>query len=133
MMEHARKPYIVVIYGKDGCEMCARLKSEVSTMLQNENLENEFDLDYQNLSTIEGMIAFASAETINGQRIPALQVMKYSQEKGTYLKIQVPQRKLMKMQSCAGGYLQLQTDYSSTSSAIQMNQVRELISIAQNS
>ncbi len=130
------KPYLIVIYGKDGCDMCAHLKDEVSVMLDDEKLKDDFDLDYQNLSTVEGMTAYALSETVNGQRIPALQIMKYNREKKSYVKI--PDRRQENLDEKTGSlfvpvYLQLQTEYGSSDPVIKKSQVRQLMSLAKES
>lgn len=130
------KPYLIVIYGKDGCDKCALLKDEVSVMLKEDSLKEDFDLDYQNLSTVEGMAAYAISETVNGQRIPALQIMKYDKERKSYVKI--PDLRAETFNDKTGelfvpAYLQLQTDYSSDSPGIKKSELKELISFARES
>ncbi len=127
------KKYLVVIYGKNGCEKCVRLKKEVSQILEEDNSLNDFDMDYQNLSTIEGMQAYALAETVNGQRIPALQIMKYSEEKESYVKIPYPGNGKGSDARPFLYYLQLETDYSSDDVSIDTDKIKELMSMAQSS
>lgn len=124
------KPYVIVIYGKDGCDLCLRLKNEVSAGLVEEKLDTLIGLDYQNLSTREGMVAYAISETINGQRIPALQLMAFDEENSTYCKI--PDTRPEHRDGLTGElhvpvYLQLQTNYTAARPEIQWQQVRELI------
>ncbi|MBN2419340.1 MAG: hypothetical protein JXL81_08145 [Deltaproteobacteria bacterium] len=125
--------YLVVIYGKNGCEKCVRLKREVSHILEEDNSFNDFDMDYQNLSTIEGMQTYALSETVNGQRIPALQIMKYSEEKESYVKIPYPGNGRDSDARPFRYYLQLETDYSSDDAAINPEKIKELMSMAQSS
>jgi hypothetical protein len=122
--------FLIVIYGKDGCDKCVRLKNNVSSILEENNGLNNFDMDYQNLSTIEGMQAYALAETVNGQRIPALQIMKYSEEKKSYVKIPYPGAAKGSAAKPFFYYLQLETDYSSNDSSIEPNRIKELMSLA---
>jgi hypothetical protein len=126
------KPYLIVIYGKDGCEKCARLKLEVNSMLEDGTLAPEFGMDYQNLSTANGMAAYALAETVNGQRIPALQIMKYSGEKNLYAKIPDPRPEKLrnKKDFFVPVYLQLQTEYGSNEHAISRADIAPLIALA---
>jgi len=81
------QPYLIVVYGKNDCPLCARLKKNVLDLLETKQLQDEFAFDYQNLSTPEGMMAYAIAETVNGQRIPALQILKYDDAQQAYTKI----------------------------------------------
>lgn len=136
MMRSNTSPYLIVIYGKQGCDMCALLRDEVSLMLDQEDIEGEFELDYQDLSTVEGMMAYARSETVNGQRIPALQVMKYDHGTSAYVKIR--DSRTEKYNEETGElhvpvYLQLQTDYSSSRPAIEGAEVLELLSLARES
>ncbi|MBN2343711.1 MAG: hypothetical protein JXX29_21230 [Deltaproteobacteria bacterium] len=133
-MSHEIKPYVIVIYGKDGCDLCVRLKNEVSVGLIENKLDTGIGLDYQNLATQEGMVAYAVSETINGQRIPALQLMKFDHEKNTYCKI--PDNRPERRNEATGElevpvYLQLQTDYTAERPEIQWRQVQELIDMVQ--
>ena len=117
IMEANNKPYLIVIYGKDGCGKCAGLRQDVSLMLEDEELSARFDADYQNLSTVRGMAAYALAETINGQRLPAVQIMKYDTEKKAYIK----------MRDSADTYLQLQTSYAPVESLISKADITALL------
>ena len=101
-METNNKPYLIVIYGKDGCGKCVRLRQDVNLALEDAELATWFDADYQNLSTAGGMAAYALAETVNGQRLPAVQIMKYDAERKVYVK----------MRDFFGGCLQLQTGHA---------------------
>ncbi len=135
MMRSNTSPYLIVIYGKQGCDMCARLKEEVRHMLDQEDLEGEFELDYQDLSTVEGMMAYAGSETVNGQRIPALQVMKYDSSKNAYVKIRDSRPEAYNEETGelhVPVYLQLQTNYGSSRPAIKGADVRELLSLARD-
>jgi len=119
-METPNKPYLVVIYGKDGCGKCADLRQDVALVLEDQTLSAWFDADYQNLSTAEGMVAYALAETINGQRLPAIQIMQYDAERKAYVKIHDP----------VNGYLQLQTGYAPIEMLISKTDVTALLNKA---
>lgn len=134
-MNTTEKPYLIVVYGKNGCDRCALLKDEVNRMLAEEKLSDRFGFDYQNLSTIDGMTAYAVSETINGQRIPALQIMRYDAEKQNYVKI--PDTRPEIINDASGDlfvpvYLQLQTDHTPNTPAISRDAIMELVSLAEN-
>ena len=133
-MSNETKPHVIVVYGKDGCDLCVRLKNEVSAGLARERLEMQIGVDYQNLSTRDGMVAYALSETINGQRIPALQLMKFDEGKKAYCKIRDVRPESRNKATGALNvpvYLQLQTDHTADEPEIQWRQVRELIETAQ--
>ncbi|MDD4028196.1 MAG: hypothetical protein PHI40_03405 [Caldisericia bacterium] len=108
-----KKTFMIVVYGKDNCPHCKELQRTLAQVLQES--DPLFFTDIQNLSKIEGLVAYAKAETINGQRIPALQIMKWDNETSCYQKMVDP-RKPIKNQSQGieymPTYLQLQTDYA---------------------
>ena len=117
-IETKNKPYLIVIYGKDGCGKCVSLRQDVGLVLEDRAFSAWFDADYQNLSTANGMAAYAIAETINGQRLPAVQIMEYSAERAVYVK----------MRDLAGDdYLQLQTVYAPVESLISKMDITSLL------
>ncbi|MCL2026244.1 MAG: hypothetical protein FWG92_05505 [Leptospirales bacterium] len=116
-METKNKPYLVVIYGKDACDKCAALRQDVALVLEDRALSALFDADYQNLSTAKGMAAYALAETVNGQRLPTVQIMEYNTEKKAYVK----------MPDSGDGYLQLQTDYAPAETLISRADITALL------
>jgi hypothetical protein len=131
-MEESNKPYLLVIFGKDECPRCARLERDVREVLEEDRLTGAINLDYQNLSTVEGMVAYAKAETVNGQRIPALQLLRYDTEENAYSKI--PDKRDECFDEKKGRlfvpvYLQLETDYSSDE-GITKGEIRELLDLA---
>ena len=80
-----------------------------------EKNSSEFGIDIQNLSRIEGLIAFSKSETINGQRIPAIQILEFDEKDNTYKKIKDPRReKFLKEENKLffPTYIQTQTDYA---------------------
>lgn len=127
------KPYLIVLYGKNDCALCARLREEVEMVLKDEAFRRDFDLDYQNLSTAEGMVAYAKSETVNGQRIPAIQIMKFNHAGGAYRKI--PDTRPERRDEGNGElvvpvYLQLETEYGSPQPEITGERIRELMGLA---
>ena len=116
-METKNKPYLIVIYGKDGCAKCVSLRQDVDLVLEDRELSMWFETDYQNLSTVAGMAAYALAETVNGQRLPAVQIMEYDTEMGAYIK----------MSDSADGYLQLQTNYAPVEALISKADITALL------
>lgn len=105
--------YMIVIYGKDNCPHCKELHKIVDEILHTKPLG--FFADVQNLSTRQGLVAYAKAETINGQRIPALQIMKWNDASKKYEKIHDQRNPVYNQQNgieYLPTYLQLQTDYA---------------------
>jgi glutaredoxin len=105
--------YMLVIYGKDNCPHCKELQKTIWEILHAEH--KDFFADVQSLSTRKGLVAYAKAETINGQRIPALQIMKWNETTKNYEKIHDQRSPVYNEQSGIEHfptYLQLETDYA---------------------
>ncbi|MFP4444594.1 MAG: Hpt domain-containing protein [Spirochaetia bacterium] len=121
--------------GPELIDLTLKARDHIRNMLDQEDLEGEFELDYQDLSTVEGMMAYAGSETVNGQRIPALQVMKYDSSKNAYVKIRDSRPEAYNEETGelhVPVYLQLQTNYGSSRPAIKGADVRELLSLARD-
>lgn len=135
LTDEAKQKYLIVIYGKDGCDKCARLKKNVKAMLKDKALSADFAMDYQNLSYVEGMAAYAMAETINGQRLPCLQIMRYDVESRSYQKIPDPRPEFFNAETkrlFVPTYLQLQTEYGKSVKEISKADVFKLIEDARS-
>ncbi len=134
MMEsYKMSDFLIVVYGKDGCPKCDKLKRDVQEVLSSSEHGDLFAMSYENLSTIQGMRAYALAETVNGQRIPALQVMKYNAARDAYEKILTAGNRTGRGENSYKNmpfYLQLETDYSAHDPAIGRNEIGELLSAA---
>jgi thiol-disulfide isomerase/thioredoxin len=127
------KNFLIVIFGKDECPHCDALYENVVNILD-ENSKEDFSLDFQNLSRREGLVAFAKAETVNGQRIPALQILKFDKNDKSYKKI-VDSRKEEYLTDenkyFYPTYLQLQTDYANKKDITQ-EEILDLMDLARN-
>ena len=128
-----KEKYQIAVYGKEGCDKCVTLKGRVSKMLENREYK-DFTLKYYDLKTIEGLVAYAKAETVNGQRIPSLQILKYNPGQNVYRKIKDYRREqVINNKLFYPTYLQLETDYSNPLRAvIKPKDIKELLSLAIN-
>lgn len=109
-----KKPYKIKVFGKEGCAKCKMLNQRLDKLLEEKEWE-EFDKEYCDVETVDGLVAFASAECINPQRIPAMLITRLQEETGTY--VPVPSRQPKPHCPVCGKsklyqYLGLQTDYS---------------------
>lgn len=73
--------YRINIFGKPGCSKCKQLMKRVDSLLEKEEFA-EFDRQYWDLSTLDGLVKFARTECINPNRIPAFTIDKVDQETG---------------------------------------------------
>jgi hypothetical protein len=106
------KPFKLVVFGKAGCDKCKMLKKRTDDLLASAEWA-DFEQEYCDVETEEGLIEFCRAECINPTRIPALVVMR--QESGTYRPVPVaePERSDPLLgKSRLYHVLGLQTDYS---------------------
>lgn len=114
------KPYRIKVFGKAGCAKCKTLNQRLDKLLGNEKWA-DFEKEYCDVETVDGLVAFAAAECINPQRIPAMLVTRRREETGAYEPIQTrdpqPQDKVCG-KSKLYQYVGLQTDYTDTGKGI---------------
>jgi hypothetical protein len=108
------KPYKIKVFGKEGCAKCKMLNQRLDKLLE-EKEWSDFEKEYCDVETVDGLVAFASAECINPQRIPALLVTRRQEETERY--VPVPTREPKPRCAICGKsklyqYIGLQTDYS---------------------
>ncbi|MGE4488628.1 MAG: hypothetical protein AB7E95_03680 [Kiritimatiellales bacterium] len=108
------KPYKIQVFGKQGCAKCKTLNQRLDKLLADKEW-SEFEKEYCDVETVEGLVAFASAECINPQRIPAMLITRRQEETGRYMP--VPTRDPVPHDDVCGKsklyqYVGLQTDYS---------------------
>lgn len=63
------------IFGKKGCGKCSLLKGRFDRILSKEPYAGKFDIEYNDLSTEEGLVAFCNMEFLDISRIPSFVVM----------------------------------------------------------
>lgn len=114
------KPYKIQVFGKEGCAKCKTLNQRLDKLLS-EKEWSDFEKEYCDVETVDGLVAFASAECINPQRIPAMLVTRHQSETGRYAP--VPTRNPSPHDPVCGKsklyqYVGLQTDYSNEGKGI---------------
>ena len=62
--------YQVRIFGKKGCPKCKVLNKRMDKVLKKQEWEH-FEKTYFDITTVEGLVNFGKAESLNGQRIPS--------------------------------------------------------------
>jgi hypothetical protein len=77
------KPYKIRVFGKPGCAKCKTLNQRLDKLLATEEW-SDFEKEYCDVETVEGLVAFASAECINPQRIPAMLITRREEHTGRY-------------------------------------------------
>lgn len=129
------KKYLAVIYGKKGCPLCVKLKAKVYDLVTDDKYKDHFGMIYHDLSTVEGLMEYAKSETVNGQRIPALQIFEQKDD-GSYVKKRDTRpesydEKVKKL--FVPVFLQAQTNYSDPKNAeISYDQIKDLFALALN-
>jgi len=75
--------YRIHVFGKQGCDKCAVLNQRLDKILDEDEWKL-FEKHYEDVETETGMVAFAEAECINPQRIPAMMIMRLNPETGEH-------------------------------------------------
>jgi hypothetical protein len=115
--ETETSPYVITVFGKEGCDKCKALKGRLGRVLQDKRF-SQFRMQYHDVMTIDGKVAFANAETVNGQRIPTMQVLKWNEKEQRYERMNDPRPQRREQgRLIVPTYLQLETDYSDPSRA----------------
>ena len=108
------KPYKIKVFGKPGCDKCKTLNQRLDKLLADKKWV-AFEKEYCDVETVDGLVAFASAECINPQRIPAMLITRKDETTGRY--DPVPTRDPKPEDEICGKsklyqYVGLQTDYT---------------------
>jgi hypothetical protein len=106
----------VQVFGKEGCDKCGVLNQRLDKMLGQQDW-SAFEKQYWDVETEDGIVAFAEAECINPQRIPALLVARRNPQTDEYEPITNPapgRPDPVYKKSKLYQYLGVQTDYTDT-------------------
>lgn len=109
-----------VVFGKAGCDKCALLNQRLDKLLAGDEWQ-DFEKQYCSVDTEEGLVAFAEAECINPQRIPALLIMHRESEKAPFVPLAnsgADESDEICKKSSLYQYVGLQTDYTSQGKGI---------------
>lgn len=108
------KTYRVTVFGKSGCEKCKVLNHRLDELLAKAEW-TDFEKQYCDVETEDGLVPFCRAECINPNRIPAMLVSRWNAERGCYERLPNPQPghpHALLRKSQLYSWLGLQTDYS---------------------
>ena len=114
-----RKPFRVMVFGKTGCEKCKVLNRRLDRLFAEEQWQ-DFEKQYCDVETEDGLIAFCRAQCVNPSRIPALLVTQYT-DAGGYVPVQnlsAGTTDPVCGRSHLYQYVGLQTDYSEVGSGL---------------
>ena len=110
------KRFRIQVFGKEGCDKCKTLNRRLDKLLADETWQ-DFEKQYCDVETEDGIITFSEAECINPQRIPALLVTAWDEATQAYERVPNPSPGVADS-TCGKSrlyqYLGLQTDYSDT-------------------
>lgn len=109
------KKFQLTVFGKAGCEKCKVLNARLDALLEKPEWGADFDKAYCDVESEAGLVAFAKAECISPNRIPAVLVSKLDDATGTYVPMVnpapgAPDSVLKKAKLYQ--YLGMQTDYT---------------------
>lgn len=108
------KEFIIVVYGKQGCDKCGILKDRIKKLLDSKPEFQDFELRYVDIESEEGMTTFCELECLNTSDIPAFVICKFRPEIGRYepLERQELPEDIYENDSKVFSYNGLKTDYS---------------------
>jgi hypothetical protein len=109
------KPFRVLVFGKAGCDKCKMLNRRLDRLFADGQWQ-DFEKQYCDVETEDGLIAFCRAQCVNPSRIPALLVTRRLPD-GTYAPMPHPTATTTTAATACGRsqlyqYVGLQTDYS---------------------
>ena len=110
----------IQVFGKPGCDKCTVLNSRIDKVMKKDKWK-DFEKVYMDVETEDGIVAFAKAECINPQRIPAFVVSRYNVSTNTYDPIPYhchEEQDVATRRTRLFSYLGCQTDYSSDNNGI---------------
>jgi hypothetical protein len=83
------KEFRVRVFGKADCDKCKTLNQRLDKLLEKPEWAL-FEKEYYDVLTVDGLVAFAEAECVNPQQIPAMLVMGRNRITGAYEPIPDP-------------------------------------------
>jgi len=108
------KEYQVLVFGKAGCQKCDMLKRRLDKILAAEEWQ-DFEKEYCDLGTTDGLVQFCKAECLNPSQIPAMLVTRRDPHTGDYAPVashRPGDRNPLCGKSQLYQHVGLQTDYS---------------------
>lgn len=69
------KKYKIVVFGKTECSKCVALNHKIDELLKSGNYK-DFEKQYVDVMSEDGLVMFCDLECLNPQRIPAFVIMK---------------------------------------------------------
>ena len=118
------KRFQVAVFGKQGCDKCKLLKKRLAKILEEESYA-DFEMEYYDLGTVEGLVRFCSCEVLNPQRIPSFMVFQRNSSRKEEL-LPIYWRKRISAEEEIETFLALETDYKSTG-VISPKMIREIL------
>ncbi|MFH1706563.1 MAG: hypothetical protein ABIF71_01395 [Planctomycetota bacterium] len=106
------KDYAILVFGKEGCDKCKMLNKRIDKLLDKPDW-NGFEKRYFDVTTVDGLVNFAEAESLHPQRIPSFQVHRAKPD-GTTERLR---QRFVEGYDADGiyrvpGYVGLETDYA---------------------
>lgn len=115
------KPYKIKVFVKSGCAKSKTLSQRLKKLLAKEEW-GDFDQEYLDVETVDGLVDFASACCINPKRIPALLLTRRQEKTGRYEPVMTREPQIGPDPICGKSklyqYVGLQTDYTPVGNGI---------------
>ena len=110
----------ILVFGKHGCPKCKVLNKRIESLLKKDQWQ-DFEKQYCDIETEEGLVKFCKAECINPSRIPAFVVMRQDSDSEEYKPVSTIAPGCPDDVTGASKlytYVGLQTDYSGTGKGV---------------
>jgi hypothetical protein len=129
------KPFQIAVFGKPDCEKCGLLNRRLDDLLARDEWA-DFDKIVHDVTTVNGLVAFAQTECLNPSRIPGFLVSRWDAGSQTYRPLSQTLTPATARCSCASLltlHLGLQTDYGPGGKGLlSPTSIRAVLSAARN-
>ena len=105
------------VFGKHGCAKCAVLRRRLDRALQDPRYAG-VSVEYHDVLTLDGIVAFCKADTLNPNRIPALLMARDGRYVQSDAQFAPPEDLSVYAPSCTFQHVGVQTDYDGPSRGV---------------
>lgn len=124
------KQFRVIVFGKKDCDKCKALNHKIDELLKESKFKN-FEKQYVDVMSEDGLVAFCDFDCLNAARIPSFLILQKVDDK-KYLPIANEKEDEICGTHMTYQYLGLQTDYASNDGKIMSKMVERVFELAQN-
>ena len=105
------KNYRITLFGKKGCDKCKVLKERIDKLVEQDDWK-DFEKEYLDVESVDGLVSFVKMEVLNPLRIPSFIVKKLNLATNEYQALVNPEADNCSALSKPFRYVGIETDYS---------------------